>query len=498
MEEVTKLSATELAIRYRDGSVKPSQVVDGLLDDIAMRDQEVGAFLDVFVEEARAAALEADKRYAAGEALGPLDGIPVAVKDNMLVHGKFARAASKILEGYVASYDATVVDRLKKGGAIILGKTNMDEFAMGSSTEHSAYGLTRNPLDPDRVPGGSSGGSAAAVAAGFTPLALGSDTGGSVRQPAAFCGVVGMKPTYGRVSRSGLIAMASSLDQIGPFARTVEDAELLFDEIQGFDEKDATTHQGQATSDKRQEGIAGLRVGLPKEYFAGGLDPRIKQAVDDAANVFEKAGAKLQEVTLPHTHAALPVYYVLMPAEVSANLARFDGVRYPNSTFDPEASRPEQSRRIPGDFWDIYSTTRQQFFGAETKRRVLLGTFVLSAGYADRYYAKAQRVRSLIKQDFDRAFEDVDVLLTPTAPTLPFRFGEKTDDPVAMYLADIYTVSANLAGIPGISVPFGGISESGKTFPAGVQIMAKPFGEATMFAAAKALEAPTNNEQPLQ
>lgn len=473
------LSATAASLAFRSGDLKPSVLLDALLDKIALEDEGIGAFLSVHVERARAAALQSDKRYEEEKTFGALDGIPVAIKDNMHVHGTFTTAGSKILEGYTASFDAGVVAKLKDAGAVILGKTNMDEFAMGSSTEQSAYQPTKNPLDTDRVPGGSSGGSAAAVAANFTPLALGSDTGGSVRQPAAFCGVVGMKPTYGRVSRSGLVAMASSLDQIGPFARSVEDAELLFDEISGHDVHDATTHVD--VSDRVEDtSIAGLRVGLPKEYFGEGLDPRVKQEVDAAVKVLEKQGASISTVSLPHAKYALAVYYIIMPSEASANLARFDGVRFQKSTLDLEA--------FPGDFWDVYTTTKR-FFGDEVKRRILLGTFVLSAGYYDAYYAKAQKVRSLIKDDFEKVFADVDVLMTPTVPTLPFKFGEKTNDPLAMYLEDIYTVSANLAGIPGISMPFGAIEEGGKTFPAGVQILGPHFSEGVLFDVARSIEA---------
>ena len=478
MDDPTTLSATALALKYREGSLKPSSVVDALLDKIAGEDQEIGAFLDVHVERARAAALKADERYAEGNPLGPLDGVPVAVKDNINIHGTFTTAGSKILEGYTASFDAGVIAKLKAGGAVLLGKTNMDEFAMGSSTEHSAYQKTKNPLDPTRVPGGSSGGSAAAVAANFTPLALGSDTGGSIRQPAAFCGVVGMKPTYGRVSRSGLVAMASSLDQIGPFARTVEDAELLFDEIQGHDPHDATTHQdfpehGDDTA------IKGLTVGLPKEYFGEGLDQRVKAEVDGAVEALKAQGADVVEVSLPHAQSALATYYIIMPSEASSNLARFDGIRYQKSVLDVEA--------FAGDFWDVYRRSKE-YFGPEVKRRIMLGTFALSSGYYDAYYKKAQKVRALIRQDFEKVFEHVDVLLTPTVPQLPFKFGEKSDDPLAMYLEDIYTVSANLAGIPGISLPRGVIAEDGSNLKAGIQLLGPAFSEGVLFDVARTIE----------
>lgn len=478
MDDPTALSATALALKYREGSLKPSEVTDALLDKIAGEDEAIGAFLDVHVEQARAAALAADKRFTDGSPLGPLDGVPVAVKDNINIHGTFTTAGSKILEGYTASFDAGVIAKLKTGGAVLLGKTNMDEFAMGSSTEHSAYQKTKNPLDPKRVPGGSSGGSAAAVAANFAPLALGSDTGGSIRQPAAFCGVVGMKPTYGRVSRSGLIAMASSLDQIGPFARTVEDAELLFDEIQGHDPHDATTHR-----DIPERGgdtaMKGLKVGLPKEYFGEGLDQRIKAEVDGVVEVLKGQGAVVSEVSLPHAQSALATYYIIMPSEASSNLARFDGIRYQKSVLDVEA--------FAGDFWDVYRQSKEHF-GPEVKRRIMLGTFALSSGYYDAYYKKAQKVRALIRRDFEMAFEGVDVLLTPTVPQLPFTFGEKSEDPLAMYLEDIYTVSANLAGIPGISLPRGVISEDGSDLKAGIQLLGPAFSEGLLFDVARTIE----------
>lgn len=491
MSDLTELSATAAALAFREGATTPSELTDALLDKIAREDGEVNALRDTHVEAARAAALEADKRYLDGTPIGTLDGISIVVKDNILVEGHFATAGSKILEGYVASYDATIVDRLKKTGAIILGKTNMDEFAMGSSTEHSAFGPTKNPLDAERVPGGSSGGSAAAVAQGFAPLALGTDTGGSIRQPAAFCGVVGMKPTYGRVSRSGLVAMASSLDQAGPLARTVEDAELVFEAIEGKDVHDATTHQDR--QDRVTEvDIQKLRVGVPKEYFTEGLDPRIKEAVEKAVQVLENKGASIKEVSLPHSPHALAVYYIIMPSEASANLARYDGIRYGASTLrssELAGSDPAGAGSAwPSDFWNVYFETRQQFFGDEVKRRIMLGTFTLSSGYYDAFYVKAQKVRSRIKDDFDAVFEEVDVLVTPTAPTLPFKLGDKTEDPLSMYLADIYTVSANLTGIPGISVPFGLIEEGGKTFPAGVQLLGPAFSDERLFSIAKSIE----------
>ncbi|OHA48673.1 MAG: glutaminyl-tRNA synthase (glutamine-hydrolyzing) subunit A [Candidatus Terrybacteria bacterium RIFCSPLOWO2_01_FULL_58_14] len=498
----TKLTITEAAVRFREGTLTPSALTEAHLAAIAQRDGDIHAYLSVFADEARKDAAAADRRFREGAAGSALDGMPIAVKDNILVSGKPATAGSRILESYVASYDATVIAKLKAEGAIILGKTNLDEFAMGASTEHSAFGPTRNPRDLTRVPGGSSGGSAAAVAADLCAAALGSDTGGSVRQPAAFCGVTGLKPTYGRVSRSGLIAMASSLDQIGPLAKCTEDAEIVFNAIAGHDPLDATTHEKPPIPNSpwpgRQSSISGLRVGLPKEYFGEGLDPRIRESAERASEALRKEGATISEVSLPHTPHALAVYYLLMPSEVSANLARFDGIRYGASILRDSRPTPYRAEgsgsgfQIPDsrkDFWDVYFETRRQFFGDEVKRRIMLGTFALSSGYYDAYYGRAQQVRALIQRDFTRVFTDVDVLLTPTSPVLPFRFGERLEDPLAMYLADIYTVSANLAGVPGLVLPFGAVEEDGRMLPVGLQLMGAPFAENTLFSVGKALEA---------
>ena len=438
-------------------------------------DPKIHAYLSLNEKEALQQAETTDVKLAKGEELGPLAGVPIALKDNMLVKGGPASAGSRILEHYVSAYDATVVAKLKTEGAVILGKTNLDEFAMGSSTENSAFGPTKNPHDHSRVPGGSSGGSAATVASHMAVAALGSDTGGSIRQPAALCGVVGMKPTYGSVSRFGLIALASSLDQIGPFAKTTEDAALLFNAIRGADPMDATgDHSASYGPDLTNPDLAtmrGLRVGLPKEYFVGdGLSSEVATGVDSVVDTLQRAGIKTKEISLPHTKYALSCYYIILPAEASSNLARFDGIRY---------------ARIPGvedgnaTLADIYQKQRGMGFGPEPTRRIILGTFVLSSGHYDAYYDKAQRVRALVKQDFDEAFKDVDVILTPVTPTTAFKIGEKADDPLAMYLSDIFTIPVNLAGLPAVSIPVTKSSQlKAKSLPIGFQLIGKPFREA--------------------
>jgi aspartyl-tRNA(Asn)/glutamyl-tRNA(Gln) amidotransferase subunit A len=409
----------------------------------------------------------------------PLGGIPVAIKDNICVKGEETTCSSRILKGFKLPYDATVITRLRKAGAVLLGKTNMDEFAFGSSCETSCYGATRNPWDRDRIPGGSSGGSAAGVAAGQAVMALGSDTGGSIRQPAAMCGVVGMKPTYGRVSRYGLIAFASSLDQIGPITKDVEDAALLLGAIAGYDEMDSTSVDTPVPDYRRSltKDIAGMTVGIPKEYFIEGIDAEVLNAVKDAIALFRKMGAKIIDISLPHTEYAVSTYYIIAPAEASSNLARFDGVQYGFRAKGPK------------DLVDMYVQTRSLGFGDEAKRRILLGTYVLSSGYYEAYYLKAQKVRTRLREDFTRAFSAVDCMLTPTTPTAAFRIGEKTADPLAMYLSDIFTIPANLAGIPGMSIPCG-FTKTG--LPIGLQILAKPFGEETIFRAAYAYEQSTD------
>jgi aspartyl-tRNA(Asn)/glutamyl-tRNA(Gln) amidotransferase subunit A len=434
---------------------------------------------------ARQQADEADRRFRSGEGVTVLTGIPIALKDNLCTAGIKTTCASKILEGFVPPYDATVVDRLRAAGAVFAGKTNMDEFAMGSSTENSAFGATKNPWGRDRIPGGSSGGSAAAVAADACLGALGSDTGGSIRQPAACCGVVGLKPTYGRVSRYGLVAFASSLDQIGPFAKDVEDCAWLLNAIAGHDPNDSTSAdvpRSDYTADLRI-GVRGLRIGVPKEYFVSGMDRAVEDSVRSAVRVLEREGAVVEEVSLPHTEYAVAVYYLLATAEASSNLARYDGVKYGFRA------------KSPANLMDLYFRSRAEGFGPEVKRRIMLGTYALSSGYYDAYYAKAQRVRTLIKRDFDRVFERVDVIATPTAPTPAFRFGEKTQDPLQMYLSDIFTISVNLAGVPALSLPCG-FSPDG--LPIGLQIIGKPFAESTILRAAAAYERVTewNTRKP--
>lgn len=433
---------------------------------IAERDAEIGAYLSTAKDEAVKQAEQADLAVARGEEPGLLAGVPLAIKDNILIEGQPATAASKMLENYKAAYDATVITKLKAAGAVFLGKTNMDEFAMGSSTENSAFKKTKNPHDLERVPGGSSGGSAAAVAAHMAVASLGSDTGGSIRQPAAFCGVVGFKPTYGAVSRHGLIAMASSLDQIGPFAKTVEDAAILFKAIAGKDQFDATSADGKYGDDLLNpdfEKMKGMTIGLPKEYFIAGMDPAVVKATEDAMATLKSMGIQFKEISLPHTKYALSCYYIIMPAEVSSNLGRLDGIRY------GEVSGVNRH----GTLAELYKKNRSHGFGPETKRRIILGTHVLSSGYYDAYYAKAQKVRRLITQDFDQAFKEVDMILTPVTPTPAFKFGEKTSDPLSMYLSDIFTIPANMAGLPAISIP---VKTSG--LPAGFQLMGKAWREA--------------------
>ena len=471
---LTSLTAHELTARYRSGEVTPTQAMTEYLARVDALDPQVRAFLTVTREEALRQAAQADARWRAGAPHGPLDGVPIALKDVLCTRGIRSTCGSKILERFVPPYDATVVERLYAAGAVLLGKLNMDEFAMGSSTEHSAFFPTRNPWDLARVPGGSSGGSAAAVAADLAALTLGTDTGGSIRQPAAFSGVLGMKPTYGRVSRYGLIAFASSLDQIGPFAKDVEDAAAMLQVIAGVDPMDSTSVDVPVPDYRAvlAQGIDGLRVGVPAEYFIEGMDPEVEQAVRAAVSVLEKLGARTEAVSLPHTEYGLAAYYIIAPAEASSNLARYDGVKY--------------GLRVPGarDLIDMYSKTRAAGFGAEVKRRVMLGTYTLSAGYYDAYYGKAQQVRTLVRRDFQQAFERVDVIVAPTTPNVPFKFGEK-EDPVQMYLNDIFAVPVNLAGLPGVSVP-AGFTQTG--LPIGLQLIGRAFDEATLLRVAHAYQ----------
>ncbi len=467
-------TAVGTAAAVRLGERTARQVVEEVLARVGVREGEIHAFNTVLAGDARAAADALDQRIARGEDPGPLAGVPVALKDNLCTRGVPTTCSSRILEGWKPPYDATVVERLAGAGAVVVGKTNLDEFAMGSSTENSAFGPTRNPLDTTRVPGGSSGGSAAAVAAGFAPLALGSDTGGSIRQPAAFCGVVGVKPTYGAVSRYGLVAFASSLDQIGPFAATVADAALLLEVIAGHDPMDSTSNPGPAApiSARLGDGVEGLRVGIVRELVKG-VDADVEARVREAADALAGAGAKVDEVSLPTVVHGLAAYYLIAPAEASSNLARYDGVRY--------------GLRVDGtDVAAMNAATRGAGFGAEVKRRIMLGTYALSAGYYDAYYGQAQRVRTLIIRDFDAAYEDFDVLVSPTAPTTAFTLGAKTSDPLAMYMSDVCTIPSNLAGHPAMTLPYG-TGDDG--LPVGVQVMAPALGEPVMFRVAAVLEA---------
>ncbi len=471
MESLHSLTAHELKELMEKSSTEPSKVLGSVMARIDQVEGKVKAFVLVNRDGAKDAAARA-------KGSGRLSGIPILLKDNICVKGEDTTCGSKILKGFKPPYDATVTGKLKEDGAILIGKANMDEFAFGSSCETSCYGATKNPWGLDRIPGGSSGGSAAAVAADETIFALGSDTGGSIRQPAALCGVVGLKPTYGRVSRYGLIAFASSLDQIGPLTKDVTDAALLLGVIAGYDEMDSTSVDLPVPDYTKSlvKDVKGVRVGVPKEYFVKGIDKEVDGAVRKAIDVLKDLGAKIVEISLPHTEYAVSTYYIIGPAEASSNLARFDGVQY--GFRDAAAS----------DLIDMYTGTRSKGFGSEAKRRILLGTYCLSAGYYDAYYLKALKVRTRIREDFDNAFALCDCIVTPTAPTPAFRIGEKTDDPIAMYLSDIYTIPANLAGLPAMSVPCG-LSTLG--LPIGLQIMAKPFDEETIFRVAYTFEQST-------
>ena len=473
----TSLTIHELASKYRARATTPTAATQAYLNRIGVLDEKVKAYLTVTGEHALAEAEAADKRWRAGQPKSPIDGVPIAVKDVLCTKGVRTTCASKILENFIPPYDATVIERLKAAGAVILGKTNMDEFAMGSSTEHSAFFPTRNPWDLSRVPGGSSGGSAAAVAADLAAASLGTDTGGSIRQPAAFTGTVGLKPTYGRVSRYGLVAFASSLDQIGPLTKDVTDAALLLQLIAGHDPLDSTSANLPVPdySATLRRPIEGLRIGVPNEYFAEGMDPEVERAVREAIEAVKKLGAKVEPISLPTTEYALAAYYLIAPAEASSNLARYDGVKY--------------GLRVHGakDIIEMYSRSRARGFGGEVKRRVMLGTYALSAGYYDAYYGRAQKVRTLVRRDFEAAFARVDLIVAPTTPNVPFKRGEK-EDPLAMYLCDAFTIPVNLAGLPGISVPCG-FNSAG--LPIGLQLIGKAFDEPTLLRAAYAYEQAT-------
>jgi len=459
MSNLTDLTLSEMRAGLGARKFSSRELVQAALDQIAKLDSSLHAFLHLDAESALKQADEVDHNRQPDK---PLQGIPIAIKDVLMIEGLPCTCGSKILEGFIAPYTATSVKRMKEAGAIIIGKTNMDEFAMGSSTENSAYGVTRNPWDRSRVPGGSSGGSGAAVAAHDVPVALGTDTGGSVRQPASFCGVTGLKTTYGRISRYGLVAFGSSLDTVGAFGRTAEDVATIFSIMAGHDKKDATSVNQPVPQIKfDREAVRGLKIGVPKEYFITGIQPEVEEKTHAAIEMLKNLGAEIREISLPHTEYALPVYYIIAPAEASANLARYDGVRY--------------GPRVDADnLWDVYFKTRGQKFGAEVARRIMIGTYALSAGYYDAYYGQAQKVRTLIKRDFENAFKDVDVIAAPTAPTTAFKIGEHVNDPLAMYLEDVFTLPASLAGVPGISFNVGFDKNN---LPIGLQLIGPHFRE---------------------
>ncbi len=473
--ELSSLSLTDAQASLRAKEVSPAELLRALDARIARVDPQIHGYLSRDLDAALACAEKADVSL-------PLGGLPIAIKDVINVRGEPCTAASKILQGYRANYDATVIRKLRAAGAIPFGRCNLDEFAMGSSTENSAFGHTRNPWDTTRIPGGSSGGSAAVVAADEAFAALGSDTGGSIRQPAALCGIVGLKPTYGRVSRFGLIAFASSLDQIGPFTKTVRDAGLVLNAIAGRDPQDSTSLDEPVPDHTALLGrdLKGLRLGMPREYFIAGLDPQVDAAVRAAVRHYESLGAEIVEVSLPNTEHAVGVYYIIATAEASANLARFDGVRYGHRAADATG------------LLDHYGRTREEGFGPEVKRRIILGTYVLSSGYYDAFYLRAQKVRTLIRRDFSAAFEKVDAIICPTSPEVAFKAGDRSDDPLKMYLADIFTIATNLAGIPGMSIPCGFASVEGRPLPIGLQLLGKPFQEAQLLQIAHAYEQSTD------
>jgi aspartyl-tRNA(Asn)/glutamyl-tRNA(Gln) amidotransferase subunit A len=467
---------SELRESILSGRIKAAELARTYYERIEQINGSLNIYLSLTRDRALEQAAKVDEAAAKGDPLGPLAGIPVGIKDVLVMRGAPATAGSRILKGYESPYDATAVSKLEAAGAVLLGKLNCDEFAMGSSNENSAYGPVRNPVDPDRVPGGSSGGSAAAVAANMAVATLGSDTGGSIRQPASFCGVVGVLPTYGRVSRYGLIAFASSLDRVGPFTANVRDAATVLSVIAGHDERDATSSTAPVAeyASESDKGAEGLRIGVPEEYFADGLDPEVREQIEKGIASLNNAGCRVKPISLPHTRYAIPTYYLVATAEASANLARFDGVRY--------GYRSPSSATLS----EMYSHSRDGGFGAEVKRRIMLGTYALSAGYYDAYYLKAQKVRRLLAQEFLQAFAEVDAIVTPTAPTPAFKLGEKSGDPLAMYLADIYTVTASLAGICGVTVPCGATTAG---LPVGMQVLASHMNEGIAFRVARAVEA---------
>jgi aspartyl-tRNA(Asn)/glutamyl-tRNA(Gln) amidotransferase subunit A len=473
--ELCDYNASQLAQLLRKGEVSSREITESVFKRIDDKEEIVHAFITKTREDALKQADLADERFRKGNRISMLNGLPIAIKDNMCTKGIRTTCGSNILHNYIPPYNATAVKKVLRSGAVLIGKTNMDEFAMGSSNENSAFEPTRNPIDPARVPGGSSGGSAAAVASGETILALGSDTGGSIRIPAAYCGVVGVKPTYGRVSRYGLVSYASSLDQIGPFGRRVEDCAMLLNVICGHDRLDTTSADLKKPDFLRALNgkVKGIKIGLPKEYFVEGLDPKVKDEVMKAVSQLSENGAEIVELSLPHTRYSIGAYYLIATAEASSNLARYDGVKYGLRSGLPHS-----------DSVKMYEETRSEGFGPEVKRRIMLGTYVLSAGYYDAYYLKAQKARTLIKEDFDQAFESVDCMITPASPCLPFQLGEKMDDPLQMYLVDIFAVSLNLSGLPGMSVNCGMVDG----LPVGLQIIGKPFDEATVLRVGHAYE----------
>ena len=469
--ELNKLTIKQAHRGLKNKDFSSIELTESFLNRAKDRNSSIHAYLTITEELALSQAKIVDKKIANKEEIGPLAGIPLAVKDLILVEGVKNTAGSRILENYIAPYDATVIKKLKKNDTVVIGKTNLDEFGMGGSGENSGYSPTKNPYDLERVSGGSSSGSSAAVADNQCIYSLGTDTGGSIRLPSSFCGVVGLKPTYGRVSRYGMVAFASSLDQIGPIAKTAEDIEIIFDAIKGRDEFDSTSLIEREENKTQEIDIKNLKIGVPKEYFVEGIDPKVEEIVKKTISNYEKAGAKIVEISLPHTEYALACYYIIMPAEASSNLARYDGIKYGLSV--------ENENLLDG-----YLKTRRKGFGSEVRRRIMLGTYVLSAGYYDAYYLKAQKVRTLIKKDFNKAFEKVDVLMTPTSPITAFKIGERSNDPVSMYLSDVYTVSTNLAGLPAISVPCGKIDN----LPVGLQIIGNEFDDEKIIKIAQKLQ----------
>lgn len=475
MKSICEMTAEEIGKAYREKTLTVPEVVKAFLDNIEKEDEKIKAYITVCREEALKKADEVQAMFDAEKEMGALAGIPIAIKDNICTKGVRTTCASKMLENFIPPYDASVMKKIEATNAIILGKTNMDEFAMGGSTENSAFFITKNPVNLDKVPGGSSGGSAAAVAGKMAPISLGSDTGGSIREPASFCGIVGMKPTYGLVSRYGLVAFASSLDQIGPFSKTVRDNAVLLTAIAGHDEMDSTSANVENKDYEKAlvNDVKGLKIGVPKEYFGEGINEEVRASLEKAIEKYKELGAEVEECSLPVTEYALPTYYIIACAEASSNLGRYDGIRYGYRTKNFESLK------------DIYKNSRTEGFGDEVKRRIILGTYVLSSGYYDAYYKKAQKVRTLVKKGFEEAFEKYDVLLTPTVPTVAFDIGSKSKNPLEMYMTDILTVSINIAGVPAISIPCGKDSSG---MPIGMQLIAKHFNEETLYRAAYTFE----------